>query len=199
MKSAIIAGIMLSVALVPRVASSQTPVPNVVGNWNLTTMMTLDGQEAACVFQGIVTLAQDGAAVTAPAALGLLSGPDACPGELLGDLSGAVAFGEGETILIVGTISGTDPGGAASFSGTIEPEAPGMSIAGFGGAPQAPPAGGGSMSVTQGPFAGLTGTWNAVPTAAVPTFAPLALVLLVGLLLAIGAYALRRQPHPSHS
>jgi hypothetical protein len=191
LSTAILAGV---IATAPATSLAQAPSPMLSGNFTLTATMTIPESVGPCVFQGVVMLVQEGPDVMAPVALGLLSGPESCPGELIGDLTGGVEQGDLDTIFIGGLISGTDPGGAASFSGTFVPEPIGVSTAGFGGSAQEPSTGGGDLNVTQGPFAGVTGTWSAVQASAVPAITPLGLLLLVGLVAALGAYLLRRQP-----
>ncbi|HEX6201305.1 MAG TPA: hypothetical protein VF150_13660, partial [Thermoanaerobaculia bacterium] len=134
-----------------------------------------------CVYSGTVVASQSGADWTGPAELTLVSGEAGCPAEMLGDLTGTLSE-DGGTIFITGFIDGGDPGGNATFSGTISPN----------------PGGGGTMTVNQGAFDGAFGTWAAEllgghAAEEIPELTPAGLAVLTLLLLAGGAWLLGRQ------
>lgn len=136
---------------------------------------------APCIYSGTVALTQDGGSVTGPAELFLLSGPESCPAEMSGFLTGAISGDKAGGFLIEGTIEGSDPTGTSSFSGTISPN----------------PGGSGEFLVTAGDFGDTSGTWSAVLLASVievPGLRPLGLALLTALLLGTGAWILARRP-----
>lgn len=132
-----------------------------------------------CVYSGSVAASQTGSQWTGPAELTLVSGEAECPAEMIGDLTGTLSE-EGETIFIDGFIDGGNPGGNATFSGTISPN----------------PGGSGTMVVDEGTFAGSSGDWSAVLLQSVleiPELTPAGLAVLTLLLLAAGAWLLGRQ------
>lgn len=169
----------LAVVLAAALATPAAAQIDLTGTWNLEVTTTLEGEETPCVYQGTVQATQDGEVWTGPATLGLVSGPTQCPGEMLGDLTGFVTQGETQAT-ITGTIDGGQLG-LADFSGTISPN----------------PGGDGTMSVSEGPFAGSSGTWLAELQQSVleiPNLTPLGLGLLTLLLLGAGGWVLSRQP-----
>lgn len=172
--------IPLAVVLAVALATPAAAQIDLTGTWNLEVTTTLDGEESPCVFQGPVQATQDQNDVwNGPAELALISGPAACPGEMLGDLTGFVEQSENQAF-ITGTIDGGQLG-LADFTGTISPN----------------PGGDGTMSVSEGPFAGSSGTWLAELQQSVleiPNLTPLGLGLLTLLLLAAGGWVLSRQP-----
>lgn len=180
-------------------------LPDFSGTWSLDMQATLEpavgapssltptpGIAAAvvCHFSGQVTLAQDGSSVFGPVDMTLESGGVECPPEMAGNLSGTVSSDLKGSYTINGAINGTL--GSASFSGTLSSPSPGVPallLAAFQGGGS-----GGDIDVTEGPFAGASGTWSATLLAPVPTLTPVALLVLVILLLTVGAFALRRDP-----
>lgn len=177
------------------IALAQIAPPSIAGTWTLDANVTIEGEEVPCVFHGTTTITQDGFAVSGPANLTLVSGPDTCPGEMSGTLTGEVGTGNFGETLVSGAIDGGSPAGSADFNGSFS--APMAGIAGpralvaMALAMQAQ-SGNGSISVGSGPFAGASGTWMA-SAPAVPTLQPLGLLILVALLLAVGYIVLRRQ------
>ncbi len=192
----------MAVAAAP-VAFGQNANPDIGGTWRLNASTLLTGQEVPCEYQGDVPLTQDGDSWTGPADLLLLSGPEACPAEMIGDLTGMLAPGEVAGVTqITGAIDGTDPGGHVTFSGTITngpaamtPARPSRKASVL--AAKAALQGTGGLSVDQGSFSGNGGTWNAIRLAQsvldVPELTPVGLTLLVLMLLAGGAVLLRGQ------
>lgn len=132
----------------------------------------------ACDYAGTVQATQDNSAWSGPAVLGLVSGPEECPSEMLGQMTGFVEQ-DGEIFFIDGSIDGDDPTGVASFSGTISPN----------------PGGAGVFAVTQGPFEGADGTWlaqlQALSVLEIPVLTPVGLTLLALFVLGAGALVLR--------
>lgn len=171
----------LGVVLAAALATPAAAQIDLTGTWNLevTTTVEEEGEEdVTCLYQGTVQATQDGEVWTGPATLGLVSGSPPCPGEMLGDLTGFVEQGENQAF-ITGTIDGGQLG-LADFSGTISPN----------------PGGDGTMAVSEGPFAGSSGTWLAELQQSVleiPNLTPLGLGLLTLLLLAAGGWVLSRQ------
>lgn len=181
-----------SLALPIAVAEGQAAIPDVSGAWTLDLSASLPDDEVPCVFTGSAVITQSGDQVTGPADLTLASGPAACPGEMTGTLTGTVFLGQLGEPTVNGVIEGAL--GEAAVEGTFTTAM--VAAAGLLAAAlpmQEPTSGGGSMSVTTGPFAGTGGTWSAAAAAPVPTLAPLALTALVLLLLAAGFFVLRRQ------
>ena len=174
LRGALVAGIACLLA-VP-VGAQQ---PDLTGLWRLTTTVQLETVEGQlpCVFEGSTKIVQNGTELTGLADLQLLSGPDACPAEMNGDLSGFVETGgNGIGTFVAGNISG--PLGLAFFQGQLS------------SANEAA----GSMAVEQGDFAGQGGTWSAglLGSLDIPTLTPLGLTVLILGLLAVGALLLRR-------
>lgn len=202
-----IPALILSVLLVAAPAAfALDGNPDVGGTWRLNASTLLSGEEVPCEYQGDLPLTQEGDSWNGPADLMLLSGPAACPGEMTGDLTGMLSPSDQVGVTdITGTISGADPEGKASFTGIISVGAPPQ----VDGAPDRPASagveptaddslqGGGSLSVDQGLYMGVGGTWSAARLATsvlqIPVLTPLGLTLLVLLILAAGALVLRRR------
>jgi hypothetical protein len=196
---AIPAAAILFVGLAVPVAL-QAQILDLTGTWNLELEANLPGEEPPppelaagsatlaprggvpgpdCVYAGTVVASQSGADWTGPAELTLVSGEAGCPAEMIGDLTGTLSE-DGGTIFITGFIDGGDPGGNATFSGTISPN----------------PGGSGTMTVNQGSFDGTGGIWAAVlqqSALEIPELTPTGLAVLTLLLLAGGAWLLGRQ------
>lgn len=184
-------------------ASAQS-LPNFAGTWSLDMQATLGAVGAPsrrsaspgvaavvnCYYLGQVTLSQDGSSVGGPAMMTLNDGGGECPAEMTGNISGTVSSDKLGSYLINGSITGSL--GAVSFSGTLS--SPSMSAFGLMLAAFAQSNGtGGTCDVNQGTFAGTTCSWTASLLAPVPTLTPIALLVLVILLLAAGAFALSRE------
>ena len=153
--------------------------PDISGTWNLQMTTVLEGEEVPCVYVGTVQASQVDSTWQGPAELGLVSGPPACPAEMIGDLTGNLET-EGGVTTITGFIDGGGPDGNANFSGTITPN----------------PGGTGTFAVTQGPFDGEEGEWLAQLEQSlleIPALTPAGLALLTLLFLAGGAWLLSRQ------
>ena len=187
-----------SVAVAPiGLAYGQGP-EDISGTWALDASVLLPDETIPCVYEGSAVVSQVADTVTGPTDLALVSGPSGCPAEMAGTLSGKVALGKiGETV-----VNGVIDGGAlgqADFTGSFTTVVAPVSAAGFVATAmvmQGPSSGIGGIGVTEGPFAGASGTWAAALAPAVPALAPLALTILVLLLLAAGFFALRRQQAP---
>lgn len=128
---------------------------------------------ADCEYDGMAELTQAGVDISGPVMLDLVAGDgQECPGALTGEMRGVVRDG------VIGQIT-TPMQELLDFSGQ------------FGGAAQDNLAG--SFNVTEGPFAGATGSWAAQPGEPAPALKAAALVLLALLLVAATTLALRRQ------
>ncbi len=191
--------ILAIVLAVAPAALAQAANPDIGGTWQITATVYMVEASEPCVYQGDVPLTQDGDTWNGPADLLLLSGPDGCPGELTGDLTGMLSPSEVVGVTnITGTINGADPTGAATFSGSIGNPLPAMAKAPAERSGLATKVfqGAGGLDVTQGDFNGSTGSWNASRLQRlleIPELTPLGLTLLVLLLLGAGAWVLRSQ------
>lgn len=166
-------------ATAPAASGQGEPNPDISGTWNLQTTVLLEGEEQPCVYVGTVEASQVDSVWQGPAELGLVTGPAACPAEMIGDLTGELST-EGGVTTITGFIDGGDPTGNANFSGTLTPN----------------PGGSGTFAVDQGPFEGEEGDWLAQLQQSlleIPGLTPAGLTLLTLLLLAGGAWLLSRQ------
>ena len=166
-------------ATAPAASGQEEPNPDISGTWNLQMTTLLEGDEQPCVYQGTVQAAQTDSVWQGPAELGLVTGPPACPAEMIGDLTGNLTT-EGGVTTITGFIDGGDPSGTADFSGVISPN----------------PGGAGTFAVGEGPFAGEDGDWLAELRQSVleiPALTPAGLAALTLVLLAGGAWLLSRQ------
>lgn len=199
-RALIVPAVALLLAAVAAPAALNAQILDLTGTWNLELEANLPGEEPPppelaagsaalaprggvpgpdCVYSGTVVASQSGADWTGPAELTLVSGEAGCPAEMIGDLTGTLSE-DGGTIFITGFIDGGDPGGNATFSGTISPN----------------PGGSGTMTVNQGPFDGAAGSWAAVlqqSALEIPELTPAGLAALTLLLLAGGAWLLGRQ------
>lgn len=190
-RATVLAALVLALAVAVPVHSQG--LPDFSGTWNLDVEATepvvqpMSGapilgskQGAPCVYSGTVELTQDGDQVMGPAQLFLVSGPESCPAEMSGNLTGTIGPGElAGSFMIVGMIDGADPTGVTSFSGTLSPN----------------PGGQGTLAVTQGDFIGTDGTWMAVLQqfgVSIPTLGRWGVAVLTVLLLAAGAWVLSR-------
>jgi hypothetical protein len=191
-----VAAALLALALALAASAEAQVAVDFSGTWRLSVEATEPVPQAAtaptlaskqgepCVYAGTVMLTQDGAMVSGPVQLFLVSGPDSCPAEMSGNLTGTLSASDVMgSFLISGMIDGGDPSGVTSISGTLSPN----------------PGGSGVLAVTQGGFAGTDGTWMAVLQQSVleiPGLGPVGLALLTVLLLAAGAWILARS-HPA--
>ncbi len=166
----------VTLLLIVTAASAQT-VPDLTGTWELSSQVQLSDVAGPCVFAGQATITQDGTEIFGTANQALVSGPAACPAEMMANLSGYFDVGR-QQVVLTGSLSGDL--GATSFSGQISRDQ----------------GGGGSFAVTQGPFAGVSGSWAArlrQQLEAIPALTPVGLTVLVLLVLGIGALLLRRR------
>lgn len=161
--------IALVVLLLPTFAWPAFGQPNLEGTWDLQVSGVLPSETDPCVFEGSGEMVQDGDQLTGMATLMLVSGPAACPLEMMADLMGEV---EGSSFF--GMLDGGQMFGGLNFSGTI---------AGDGSSIQ------GTYEVKpEGPFTGVTdGTWSAavqqqVSVLEIPTVGAWGLMLLAALL-----------------
>lgn len=164
----------------------QTAPADLSGDWVLTATAQLGAVDlkgvtptGTCTFEGSAHVIQDGSGIGGDAMLDLVDGDPACPMQMDGSLTGEVSGDQIQMGMMMSQQLGT-----ADFSG---------------GTPQnltkAGPLGG-RFSVTSGSFAGTTGNWAAVqivPGIEVPTLSAAGLTLLVLLILAMGAWVLRRR------
>lgn len=153
---------------------------DLTGTWDLqaTVFLPSEGNGGDCEYQGTSDFTQADGTVTGDPVLDFTSGDtESCPDELFGMLSGLVEMGT-----ISGTISGEQ--GALDFSGDIFDEERGEgqddNVAG-------------GFDVTQGPFAGSSGSFSGQRVAMMPTLTPWALGLLALALLAAGSLLLVRR------
>lgn len=141
------------------------------GSWDMETTAQLPEEASPCVYSGDCQMQQDGSSLIGTVVLGLVSGPADCPGEMTADIDGIV---DGDSVF--GTLNGGQLG-TADFNGSRSNSFEGTFL------------------TSEGPFAGGTGTWLAVrPSVSVleiPTLSSLALITLVLMLLASGAWILR--------
>lgn len=151
------------------------------GDWEITAEVTLllderpvGAEMADCFYSGVGSFSQTGADFDGPVNLDLDSGIPDCPGTLSGTADGTDSGGN-----ISGTITGTPPD-ALDFGGS--PTAAAAIINQYSG----------SLTVTNGGFAGSTGSWTAVRAPTMPAASTLALALLALLLAGAGVLALRR-------
>ena len=174
MRQTFVAMIVLSIAAVPAMAG--IVLPDLSGQWTLQATGQLPGEETPCVFQGGGSMTQTGDQVTGQATLMLVSGPAACPAEMMADLSGLV---EGSAFF--GTLDGGEMFGMLQFQGTI-----GQEETTLVGTYEVEP---------EGPFSGTTGTWQAMiaqSILAIPTANAATLTLLAALLAAASLLFLRQ-------
>ncbi|MDY7092653.1 MAG: IPTL-CTERM sorting domain-containing protein [Acidobacteriota bacterium] len=173
--------IALSLLFLALPATAGEPTIDVAGLWNLHAETAVpspegDGVPPICEFEGTAQISQDGTSISGSAALGLIDGPVDCPMELAATVTGDVVGDTVQMGLLMGGNLGT-----ASFSGS-EGDFPDTLV--------------GNMDVSSGPFAGISGFWDATRGAAgldIPTLGTVGLVLLVGLLLAAATVLLRRR------
>lgn len=166
-------GVAVLVPAAPATAQG-APVPDLAGQWLLSTDVLLEGETVPCHFEGLARIMQDGTELSGEVTLGLVTGPAACPPEMTAQLSGGLEIGT--EVYLFGQLGGDL--GALNFSGQISPN----------------PGGGGDFNVTQGMYMGLTGTWAAELLESVlqiPTLTAVGLTLLTLLLLGAGALLLR--------
>lgn len=146
------------------------------GNWTLNTTFSLP-QDGTCVFSGDADVAQQGTSLTGTANLSLVEGGDGCPPSMSANFSALV----GPAGELLSGLMFSEEFGSSSFEGSLS-RAPGAS---------------GTTTVTQGPYAGTTGTWSAqlggIPVVAVPTLGVLGLASLIVLLIGSGLLLLRRR------
>ncbi len=163
--------------LVAGVAGAQT-VPDLTGTWDLTSQVTIPGEELPCNYSGQAMITQNGTEISGTAQQSFVSGPASCPAEMAASLSGYFD-GTRQMVVLNGSLMGGQLG-TLYFSGDISRDQ----------------GGGGSFGVETGPFAGAGGSWSALlrqQLEAIPALTPLGLTLLVVLLLGLGALLLRRR------
>ena len=157
-------------------AAAQAPPPDLSGTWTLeTTAVIVD--TGTCTFTGQITIQQQGSALTGNAVQTLVDGHQVCPPMMMATLGGEVDV---EGCVTMGTMMG--PLGEASFTGC-------------GG--EDPDSLEGQFFVGSGPFQGTAGSWLAVlqpqSVLEIPALSSLGLAALAVLLLAFGAWLLRRR------
>lgn len=180
LKAPLIAAGCLLLATAPLAAQGGLDLP---GRWQLTVSITL-GQEAVtlCEYQGIADVTQDGNSFSGNGSLNLVEGGPDCPQEMMAEITGQISAE------VPGQISGqlSSPDfGLADFTGSIAKASGTL-------------AGTAVMTSTPMPLLqGAVGNWIGVglrQTVEIPTLSALGLTLLVLLLLAAGALALRKRP-----
>jgi hypothetical protein len=168
--------VVLATLVVSAPPAAAQGAPSYAGHWLVDATFDLP-DVGTCIYQGTIDVMQDGTALSGTLVLTLVSGPMACPAEMMASLAGTAGPGGVE----LGMLLGGDLG-QASFSGDRDPKSGALM--------------GGSM-VQEGPYAGTAGTWMAVlarqSVIEIPTLTALGLAALVTLLLAAGAWILRRR------
>jgi len=153
------------------------PPPDIAGLWSVSTDCALPRQNLPCVFEGSGQVTQSGDQVMGTVQLMLVSGPAACPTEMLADLQGTLVGSS-----FMGTLDGGAMFGALDFSGTVSVD--GQTITG-------------DFAVQDGgPFQGCSGAFDAerqIVDVAIPTLSGMSLVILWVLLLGAGLVMLRRR------
>lgn len=171
--------ILLGIAVLAPTAlhAGLAPATDVSGPWQLSSSCNLQGEEAPCVYEGSGNLVQDMGVVAGDATLMLISGPAACPAELMATVMGSVSG-----LTFIGTLDGGQLG-ILNFDSLVTPD--GNSIDGT------------SMAPDGEPFQGTNCTWaaaqNQLFNPEIPTLNEVGLVLLVVLLLGGGLLVLRRR------
>lgn len=155
------------------------------GLWTLEASGLLLGSQEPCTFQGTAQVTQTGSEISGTAELSLIAGPAACPAEMTAAITGVL---EGDQIS--GNLLGGNLG-EATFTGSLGAGAVAVAARAVSGVQ-------GGYDVTQGPFAGVAGSWAALfrggqARFAIPTLGVWTLLLLATLLLAAGAWVLRRR------
>lgn len=178
-RTSIVVVLVLGVAaLLPAAAEAGLAVmPDLSGNWSLSASSQLPGENEPCVYQGTGQLQQVGSQVTGQATLMLVSGPPACPDEMMANVDGSL-----DGLLFGGQLDGGQLLGIMDFTGQVSQD--GRMISGDNSVPDGQP------------FQGATGTWMSerlFATIAIPTLTGVGLALLVVLLLSGGLLILRRR------
>jgi hypothetical protein len=126
-------------------ARGQIAPPNLTGTWDVqTTALLFDAPDSPCVFEGSAEVAQAGSDFSGPITLQLIEGVHGCPESMNGSLEGQWQDNQIQMAVILGE-GGL---GKADFTGTAALVLKGPFL------------------VTEGPFAGTTGTWSALPSQA---------------------------------
>jgi len=188
---------VLGIALLAICLPLAAQTPDFTGTWTLQTNGYLPDENIPCVYEGTVQFSQTGPSEwVGPATLTLVSGPPACPAEMMATCTGGLDGGT-----FGGTLDGGDMYGFASFSGT---EVTAGKIKGtLGDAPDgahskatlAAKAGWqGGFTTSTGPFSGTSGTFVAMRQSVleIPTLTETGLLLMAILLMASAVYFLVR-------
>lgn len=173
--------LVATLVAVPTVAQVAGP-PNLAGTWVISASGQLPNENVPCEFEGTGNVTQDGGQVGGPVTLTLVSGPEACPAEMMADLTGTI---EGSSFF--GLLDGGDLFGLAQFDGTIGND--GQSLMGtFSVIPRETPA-------LEMQFEGTTGTWTSrfATVLQIPTLSAAALALLALILIVASLYVMRRR------
>lgn len=184
-----IAASFLLLVVAPLAAQGGLDLP---GRWQLTVGFTLVQEmpaeravkqvEGDCEYQGTADVTQDGNSFSGSATLDLVQGVAECPQEMMAEITGQIS--QEVPGQISGQLSSPDFG-QADFTGAIAKASGTLS---------------GVAVVTSTPMPalqGAVGNWIGIglrQTVAIPTLSALGLTLLVLLLLAAGALALRKRP-----
>lgn len=196
---AVLVSLALTLSLMTWPLVAQT---GLAGAWSIQMNAYLPDAQVPCVFQGTLDLSTTKSSWTGPMTVSLLSGPAGCPAQMSG-----ICIANLDGNIVTGTLS-SDTFGSATFSGSLVP----ASTAGGSGptamrgeltaANQKAQATGplttgpaGSLSVTQGGYAGVGGTWSAARLSIIqiPTLARGGVALLVVLILAAATAILLRR------
>jgi len=170
----LLASVLFAVLLTPAPVAAQG-VPSYAGHWLVDATFQIP-DVGTCVYKGTADVMQDGTTLSGMVVLTLVSGPGPCPAEMMASLDGTAGVAGVELGLLLGGDLGQ-----ASFSGDRDPKSGALM---------------GDAMVEGGPFTGTDGTWMAVLAPlvlAIPTLTALGLAALVTLLLAAGAWMLRRR------
>jgi hypothetical protein len=177
---------IVTLSLLALSLSGQGGPPDLSGTWDLQSTFFLPtglGGMGTCTFQGSADVGQNGTTLSGDATQSLVDGGTACPAEMDGTLTGEVSGNQ----VSMGMVMGGDLG-ESDFIGTL---AANLALQGGGNTVS------GTTTVTSGPFAGATGTFDAVqgtvPVVEVPASSTVGLVVLVAILLVVGGLLLRRR------
>lgn len=161
------------------------PPPDLSGRWTLNATGQLPDENLPCVFEGSGLMSQDGTQLTGQASLMLVSGPAACPAEMMADLTGSL-----DGSIFTGILDGGDLFGILDFTGQVDP-VPAVAVSPLSARTLA-----GRFTVRPGgPFGGTTGGWSAARILSVleiPTLTGVGVAALIALLAAASFVLLRR-------
>ncbi|HSR68381.1 MAG TPA: hypothetical protein VLU25_10600 [Acidobacteriota bacterium] len=162
-------------------------VINLTGVWSLTYQGLLSGEEIPCVYQGTITVLPGSGGGNSTA--NLQSGPDACPDQMMADITSLVVDG----FSVSGTLDGGQEFGMLEFQGQVDMGIPVEAEAGV--KPRTAAANGlsvqGGYVVMAGPFSDTEGSFQAQregDLSDIPLLSPVGLLGLAALMLSAALY-----------